>query len=113
MNDRALIPIIRQEMRAVSVTGAAVVPAVIEDAGPNAKRRFVEFFTANIRNPNTREAYLRAARYFCSWCSERCISLERIEPVHVSVYIEGLTRDRNPRTGKQYEPGSVKLHLAA
>jgi len=27
----------------------------------DASRRFVEFFTANIRNPNTRKAHARAA----------------------------------------------------
>jgi hypothetical protein len=31
------------------------VPAIIANAGKRAARRFVEFFTANIQNPNTRE----------------------------------------------------------
>jgi hypothetical protein len=35
----------------------AVVPALIAARGLPAGRRFVEFFTANIRNKNTREAY--------------------------------------------------------
>lgn len=30
---------------------------VVAQAGPKAGKRFVEFFTANIRNPNTRAAY--------------------------------------------------------
>jgi hypothetical protein len=34
---------------------ATLVPALIADA---AGWRYVEFFTANIRNPNTRRAYL-------------------------------------------------------
>ncbi len=29
----------------------------IQDAGEAASKRFIEFFTANIRNPNTRKAY--------------------------------------------------------
>jgi hypothetical protein len=33
------------------------VPAIIADAGDGAAKRFLEFFTANIRNPNTRAAY--------------------------------------------------------
>ena len=33
------------------------VPAIIADAGDAAARRFLEFFTANIRNPNTQAAY--------------------------------------------------------
>jgi len=39
-----------------------VVHRIVADAGPDAARRFVEFFTATIRNPNTREAYARAVR---------------------------------------------------
>jgi hypothetical protein len=35
---------------------AAPVPAVIAARGHHASRRFVEFFTANIRNTNTRKA---------------------------------------------------------
>ena len=37
-----------------------VVPALIADAGERPRWRYVEFFTANIRNPNTRRAYARA-----------------------------------------------------
>src|SRR5271168_3945730 len=31
-----------------------LVPQLIADAGENASLRFIDFFTANIRNPNTR-----------------------------------------------------------
>jgi hypothetical protein len=34
-------------------------PALIERAGEKTAWRFVEFFTATIRNPNTRAAYNR------------------------------------------------------
>jgi hypothetical protein len=37
-----------------------LVPALIAAAGDAAGWRYVEFFTANIRNPNTRRAYARA-----------------------------------------------------
>ena len=33
-----------------------------------AAKRFIEYFAANIRNPNTRRAYLRAVLSFSSWC---------------------------------------------
>jgi hypothetical protein len=33
-----------------------LVPRLIADAGENASLRFLDFFTANIRNPNTRGA---------------------------------------------------------
>ena len=39
-------------------TGVALPALFAPDAA--AGKRFVEFFTANIRNPNTRKAYARA-----------------------------------------------------
>ena len=47
------------------------IPAIIADAGEEAASRFVEFFTANIRNPNTRRAYARAVAQFLRWCEAR------------------------------------------
>ena len=40
------------------------LPAIIDDAGENAQRKFVEFFVARIRNKNTRAAYGRAVIQF-------------------------------------------------
>ncbi len=37
------------------------LPALISQAGKKAAWRFVEFFTVNIRNKNTRAAYGQAA----------------------------------------------------
>lgn len=79
------------------------VPAIIADAGDNAARRFLEFFTAHIRNPNTRAAYAQAVGQFLRWCDGRKLSLRDIEPMAVAAYIES-------------HPGSaptVKQHLAA
>jgi hypothetical protein len=42
-------------------TDTYIVPALIADLGEQASWRYVEFFTANIRNPNTRRAYARDA----------------------------------------------------
>lgn len=80
------------------------VPALVAGAGPDASRRFLEFFAATIRNPNTRAAYARALGQFFAWCEYRGVErLEQIEPIVVAAYI-----------GKH--PGSaptVKQHLAA
>ena len=38
----------------IDAYAAALVPALIADAGDAAGWRYVEFFTANIRNPHTR-----------------------------------------------------------
>jgi hypothetical protein len=45
------------------------VPALIADAV--AGWPYVEFFTANIRNPNTRRAFARACSRFFAWCEDR------------------------------------------
>jgi hypothetical protein len=36
-------------------------PALVASCGERASYRFFEFFTAQIRNPNTRRAYARGA----------------------------------------------------
>ena len=64
------------------------VPHAIMEAGPEASERFFEFFTANIRNPNTRRAYARAIGGFFVWCQDRDIGLRQIRPVVVAAYIE-------------------------
>ena len=38
---------------AITYRDAPGLPAIIMDAGEQASKRFIEFFTANIRNPNT------------------------------------------------------------
>jgi site-specific recombinase XerD len=82
-----------------------VVPKIITAEGPEAVRRFVEFFTANIRNRNTRAAYAQGVGQFCRWSERRRFSLELIEPVIVAAYIEELSKIRSKPT--------VKQHLAA
>ncbi|MBA1245789.1 MULTISPECIES: tyrosine-type recombinase/integrase [Pseudomonas] len=65
------------------------VPALISQAGERAGMRFVEFFTANIRNPNTRRAYARATDEFLTWCAAVGVSsLAAVTSLHVSTWIE-------------------------
>src|SRR5215831_5484412 len=72
----------------------------------DAARRFIEFFTANIRNPNTHRAYARAAVEFALWSEDGGIrELQDIEPFHVATYIGTLQA--------HLAPPSVKQHLAA
>ena len=70
-----------------------------------AQRRFWEFFTVHIRNPNTRRAYLIAVWRFADWCGHHGIPLAKVEPMVVAAYVEELT-------GK-LSAASVKQHLAA
>ena len=47
-----------------------IVPGLVADQGDDAATRFIEFFTANIRNANTRQAYGRAVGDFFAWCGQ-------------------------------------------
>lgn len=82
------------------------VPRLIDSAGPDAIRRFIEFFVAQIRNSNSREAYARAVANFFDWSESRGIRrLEEIQPIVVAGYIEDLLT--------AYSAPTVKQHLAA
>ena len=81
------------------------ITPVLFAGSDDTEKRFWEFFTANIRNPNTRMAYLMAAYRFADWCEARGLTLDQVEPMVVAAYIEQLT--------KTYAPATVKLHLAA
>ena len=73
---------------------------------PAAAQRTLEFFTANIRNPNTRRSYARAVSEFSHWCAQHGLhALTDIGPVHVAAYIEQLQQ--------RLSAPSVKQQLAA
>jgi site-specific recombinase XerC len=94
-----------QEVLAIGKGNLGALPALF---APDAKgaERTIEFFTAQIRNPHTRKAYARAAAEFAAWCSGHGITtLDRVRPVHVAAYIEGLQHE--------IAAPSVKLRLAA
>lgn len=82
-----------------------LVPALFDRAGDRSRRRFIEFFTANIRNPNTRAAYHRAVCRFADWCDKHRLTLQSLGPVVVAAYVEEL--------GTVLDSPSVKQHLAA
>src|SRR4051794_28755430 len=66
-----------------------IVPAMIAHLGENAALRFVDFFTAHIRNQNTRAAYAVAVRSFFLWLEARRVTeLRQVRTIHVSTYIE-------------------------
>jgi len=44
------------------------VPATIAAVGPEATKRFFEFFTVPIRKKNIRIAYYQAIGQFLDWC---------------------------------------------
>jgi len=87
------------------VGNTIVVPAFFADGGERAGYAFVDFFTAQIRNRNTRAAYAVAVRAFCAWCDAKGLTLATLRTHHVAAYIELLSRS--------YSAPSVKQHLAA
>lgn len=88
------------------ISPSLTLPPIIAEAPPHVHMRFLEFFAANIRNPNTRRAYAKAARDFLLWCSGHGVQmLEEIAPIHVAAWVEMLGRD--------LAPPSVKQRLAA
>src|SRR5215210_7027555 len=87
------------------VGDTALVPAFIAGGGERAGFAFIDFFTAQIRNRNTRAAYTIAVRSFCSWAEARGLTLETLRTHHVATYVELL--------GKHYSPPTVKQRLAA
>ena len=86
-------------------TSAARQPRIFL-ADRKASTRFWEFFTANIRNPNTRRAYYKAVSQFADWCEEHNLrDLAGVQPIHVAAYVEELQQTHSRPT--------VKQHLAA
>lgn len=81
------------------------VPALFAAHGERAARRLVEWFAAEIRNPNTRAAYARAVARFDRWCGAYGLALGALTPVHVAAYVEQL--------GREVSRPTVKQHLAA
>lgn len=100
MNDLAKLP----PNSAGGITAqspGAVVPLLVAASGDTASWRYVEFFTANIRNPNTRRAYARACSQFFAWCEERGLTLTTIRPFDVASYIEARQQTHSAPAVKQ------------
>ena len=78
-----------------------LVPRLIAVESEAAALRYLDFFTANIRNPHTRRAYARAATEFFGWLEARGVTqLAAIESAHVATNIEQPQRARSAPTAK-------------
>jgi hypothetical protein len=103
--------LVRSRAEGLRVLGGTV-PLILVRLGEPGLLRFLEFFTVNISNVNTRAAYGRAARSFLRWCEGRGLAeLKEVKPFHVAAYIEELGRTRTKRGTVFSKPG-VKQHLA-
>jgi hypothetical protein len=87
---------------------APLIGFLTMDAGDQARMRFIEFFTANIRNPNMRRSYAKAAEESLAWCSFAGVpSIAAVQPVHVATYIETLAASAARRPSRRVLMQSV------
>ena len=90
------------------------LPVLVEAAGERARVRFIEFFTANIRNPHTRRAYARCVEEFLAWCEAAGVrSIAAVQPVHVASYIEWLGRRETDGQPDPLSAPTIKQRLSA
>ena len=88
--------------KAIVLPAVAALPALVTTAGAQAELRFLEFFTARIRNPHTRRAYSQAVAAFIAWCGMAGVpSLATVQPLHVATWIELQGRSLSAPTIKQ------------
>lgn len=89
-------------MSFVIASDAEILPVAIAKSAERVRMRFLEFFTAQIRNQNTRRSYHKAASEFLSWCDTRgARSLDTITPIHVAGWVEEMTHTHSAPTVKQ------------
>jgi len=94
-----------------ALAGLAAKPPAVFLPDEETAERFFGFFTAHIRNRNTRRAYYKAACRFSDWCEGRGLDLARVKPSHVAAYIEKLGLPEPE--GQGLSKPTVKQHLAA
>lgn len=89
-------------MGSVFTSAQPHAPALITAAGDRAVYRFLEFFTAHIRNPNTHRAYVKAVGEFCVLLERHGLpSIAAVSSVHIAAYVEELGRTQSAPTVKQ------------
>ena len=89
-----------------SSTPALHQPAPLFTPTPQAAKRVLEFFTAQINNDHTRKAYLNATRRFAEWCAAHGLAeLAGVQAFPCRRFHQGPAGALSPPT--------VKQHLAA
>jgi integrase/recombinase XerD len=95
-----------------ALAGLVVKPPAVFLRDERAGERFFGFFTAHLRNRNTRRAYYKAACRFSDWCEGRGLpEMASLKPSHIAAYIEMLGLPGPDGAG--LSKPSVKQHLAA
>jgi integrase/recombinase XerD len=94
-----------QPTEILGLAGQGIATPALFAGSPQSRRRFWEFFTAEIPNDHTRRAYFAAVSRFAGWCDQHQLDLLRLQPILIAAYIKDLQ-------GSLAAP-SVKQHLAA
>jgi site-specific recombinase XerD len=77
---------------------ARFLPRVVARSGEQSRRRWIEFFVAELTNDNTRLAYATAAMEFFDWLEDRAefraqgVQLHHVSTAHIATYREWLVR---------------------
>ncbi|MCZ8164055.1 MAG: tyrosine-type recombinase/integrase [Microcystis sp. LE19-98.1E] len=80
----------------------STAPALVAAAGDRASYRFLEFFTARIRNPHTRRSYGRAVGDFCAWLEARGLrDITQVNSLVVAAWVEHMQQEHPAPTVKQ------------
>lgn len=78
------------------------LPASVSAAGERASYRFLEFFTARIRNPHTRRSYGRSVGDFCAWLEARGMrDITQVNSFIVAAWVEHMQQEHPAPTVKQ------------
>jgi len=72
----------------LAIVASTSSSAATSTAGPEVTESYIDFFTATIRNRNTRAAYARACWQFFDWCAPHGLELTSVRPFHVAAWIE-------------------------
>ena len=91
----------------VPISAFASWPLAVSSASPGALHAILQFFAAEVRNPNTRRAYIHAAQSFFQHAAQFSAGqrLDTITSLHVSSWVEAMMRDGRSAP-------TVKLRLA-
>ena len=97
----AMTAIVPTRFQPITQVQRSTVPALVAAAREHSKRRFLELFAANIRNPRKRRAYDRAVAGFLTWCDDQgASSIAEVQSLHVASWIERQTREHAAPTAK-------------
>ncbi len=110
--------IIRRSTPVTAPSSPFQPPAIIADAGSNARFAYEEFFNAEIENDHTRRAYRKAVHRFLLHCEHEGLALQQVTPAFVGAYIRSLQTEPRCTRGAMTATRSVskptkKLHLSA